>query len=128
MGDVHNIFKNTFKGMENGNYNYCQDGKCTGCGKCCSNLLPLSFDEVEQIKKYVKKNNIKKVSHLIPINSGSFDLNCPFMENTGNKRCRIYSVRPRVCRDFICDPAQRKIPSASQKYFPVIMSETFFEK
>lgn len=28
--------------MEHGVYDFTDNGKCTGCGKCCSNVLPLT--------------------------------------------------------------------------------------
>ena len=43
-----------YKDMENGVYNFCKDGRCIGCGKCCSDLLPLSSKEIKEIKRYIK--------------------------------------------------------------------------
>ena len=43
--------------------NFCKDGKCSCCGECCSDMLPLSDAEIIKIKKYIKKNNIKMISH-----------------------------------------------------------------
>lgn len=39
------------------------NGKCSNCGQCCSNLLPLSDSEVKRIKQYIKKHNIKEQRH-----------------------------------------------------------------
>ena len=36
--------------------NLTKKGKCTGCGECCSNILPLSDAEIKRIKDYIKLN------------------------------------------------------------------------
>lgn len=36
------------------------DGKCSGCGNCCSNILPLSDVEVKRILEYIRQNGIKE--------------------------------------------------------------------
>ena len=38
------------KDMEHGVYNHTNNGECTGCGDCCSNLLPMTEKEIEAIK------------------------------------------------------------------------------
>lgn len=43
------------KGMEDNLYNYTVDGKCSKCGNCCSDILPLSDDEIRRIHKYVRQ-------------------------------------------------------------------------
>ena len=40
-----------------------QDGKCSNCGQCCSDLLPLSEKEVRAIKKYISEHHIKEQRH-----------------------------------------------------------------
>lgn len=49
------LLSDTLNEMESGVYNFCQNGKCIGCGECCSALLPVSEKEIRIIKKYVKK-------------------------------------------------------------------------
>ena len=39
---------------------FTKDGKCSSCGQCCSNLLPLSNNEIRKIKEYIKKHGIKE--------------------------------------------------------------------
>ena len=34
-------------------------GKCSKCGECCSNFLPVSQSEVDIIQKYVIEHNIR---------------------------------------------------------------------
>ena len=92
--------------MKDGTYNMTNNGKCTGCGKCCSNYLPMTVSEISTIKNYIKKHQVKEQHH---ISLKVLDMSCPFLDKSKScNKCTIYPVRPRVCRDFICDPAQRK--------------------
>lgn len=92
--------------MKDGTFNFTKNGKCTGCGKCCSNYLPMTDSEILTIKNYIKKHQIKEKHH---ISLEVLDMSCPFLDNSKScDKCTIYPVRPRVCRDFICDSAQRK--------------------
>lgn len=95
--------------INNGTYNLTKNGKCTGCGSCCSNLLTMTNKEVETIRKYIKNHNIKEHKKVFPLAEPSLDLTCPFLNDSKpNEKCEIYEVRPRICRDFICDVKQRK--------------------
>lgn len=94
------------RGMEDNIFNYTKDGKCSSCGNCCSNLLPMSQKEVEAIHKYIRKNDIKECKHLFPLATPAIDMTCPFRNNDKNI-CAIYEVRPEICRQFICDNEQR---------------------
>lgn len=112
-----------------GVYDFTKNGKCVGCGNCCSNLLPLTDKEIRDIKKYVEKHHIKKQEHrLFVLAHDQVDMVCPFLDDskTTNK-CTIYEVRPFICRDFICSKGNR--PS-SRLYQggrrPVNVAETFF--
>ena len=87
-------------------YNFCKDGKCSQCGNCCSNLLPMSQKEVDVIHRYIKKHHIKECKHLLPVAKPAFDMTCPFRDND-RKICTIYEVRPEICKQFICDNEQR---------------------
>jgi len=74
------------------------NGKCSKCGKCCGLFIPVTKKEVSTIKQYVKENNIKPENRY---NGKDLELRCPFLD-LKNHKCKIYSVRPFVCRDFIC--------------------------
>ena len=51
--------------MNNGTYDLTCNGECTQCGNCCSNLLPMTEDEIATIRKYIKKHHIKeRTSHI----------------------------------------------------------------
>lgn len=92
--------KQIVQDMKDGTYNM------TDNDKCCSNYLPMTASEISTIKNYIKKHRIKEQRH---ISLEVLDMSCPFLDNSKScDKCTIYSVRPRVCRDFICDPAQRK--------------------
>lgn len=96
-------FEQAIKDMEHGVYDMTDNGKCTGCGNCCSNILPMTDKEIEAIRKYIKKHHIKEFKHGIPLANPAFDMTCPFL-NTDKKteKCMIYEVRPAICRCFIC--------------------------
>lgn len=85
-------------------YDNTINGKCCECGSCCSNLLPMSRIEIDRIKRYIRKNNIKEQKHIIPTVAAVVDLTCPFL-NIGKKKhkCTIYEVRPTICKCFVCN-------------------------
>lgn len=87
-------------------HNYCVNGKCSGCGACCSNTLPISDDEVLRIKRYMKLHHITEQTRHFNVlaNPVAIDLTCPFMKNDKTcEKCTIYEVRPAICRKFICN-------------------------
>lgn len=124
-------FEQMQEDMKNGTFNLTDNGKCKGCGACCSNILPMTQDEIRIIRQYIKKNGIKEQKRLIPTVNTNIDMTCPFLDNSKKcEKCTIYDVRPRVCRDFICDPKQR--PPVDLNYASnariVLVREEFFRK
>lgn len=117
--------------MEHGVYDLTDNGKCIQCGSCCSNRLPMTPHEIKTISEYIKKNNIKECKRLFPTTTPLLDLTCPFLDTTKKcEKCRIYEVRPQVCRDFICNPQKMKPPDMD-KYKDaeiVFVREKFFGK
>lgn len=107
-----------------------RDGKCTGCGECCSNLLPLSKSEICRIRAYIKKHGIKEQEHFIigMAEKPKADMTCPFMKLGGNKRCVIYDVRPEICRAFTCRGTKMTKELLREERRAVLMRETFFGK
>ena len=101
-------FEQMLKEFSDGTYNLTCKGECTQCGKCCSNLLPMTDEEVKEIKQYIKVNRIKEHSHIVaPLATLTIDMTCPFLDDSKScEKCAIYEVRPKICRDFICDPKQ----------------------
>lgn len=72
-------------------------GKCSKCGECCTNLLPVSQNEINTIQEYVIQNNIKPQMQMLVMQNR---LTCPYYN--GNK-CLIYEVRPLICKEFYCN-------------------------
>lgn len=109
--------KEFVQGFSNGTYDLTDNGKCKGCGECCSNMLPMTDNEIATIRNYIKVNRIKESKHYngIPLANPILDMCCPFLNNNKtDKKCTIYKVRPRVCRDFICCPSKR--PPLSEEW------------
>lgn len=79
----------------------CVDGKCSGCGGCCTDMLPLTAKELQRIKIYAREHNLQEHRQAPFFDPGAFDLTCPF-RNEPEQRCDIYPVRPKICRNFIC--------------------------
>ncbi len=126
-------FEDVMHNMEHGVYNFTKDGKCSKCGECCTNLLPMSEDEVRTIRRYIKKHNIKEQKHSYPAplaNPPAMDLTCPFLdESKESDKCVIYPVRPEICRSFICSDQNgaRNNPKLMKgERFAVDVRETFF--
>lgn len=104
--EVLSYLESVQRGMEDNIYNFTKDGKCSSCGNCCSNLLPMSKKEIRTIHDYIRKNNIRESKHILPVVNHPYDMTCPFRDN-GKKICTIYPVRPEICRQFICDSEKR---------------------
>ena len=81
---------------------YSENGQCSNCGSCCSNRLPLTNADINRIKNYIKKHNIKPfVRTCNVLATSTIDLMCPFRDDR-KEICTIYEVRPKVCRTFTC--------------------------
>lgn len=101
--------KQMFEEFSDGTYDLSDNGKCTGCGNCFSNILPMTEKEILTIHKYIKEHKIKEQKRILPLAEPTIDMICPFLnDNKTCKKCTIYEVRPRICREFICCPSKRK--------------------
>ena len=49
--EVMSVLEAVQKGMKDNIYNFCKDGRCSQCGNCCSNFLPMSRKEVAAIQR-----------------------------------------------------------------------------
>lgn len=102
--------------------NNCIDGKCSHCGECCADLLPLTKGELEILKRYARKHNLKEHRQSPFWDPKATDLTCPF-RNQQTKRCDVYPVRPLICKSFICSKKlmdaheDRDLISASRKTY-----------
>jgi len=81
--------------------NKCIDGKCSGCGECCADLLPLTVEEVQRLKTYAKKHGLKAHTQAPFYIKDAVDFTCPF-RNQIESKCDVYEIRPKICRSFIC--------------------------
>lgn len=93
---------------------YTVNGKCSNCGACCSDFLPLSRDEIRRIQAAVEKRHLKEHRDVMSMGK-TLDLTCPFRDNV-KKRCDIYDIRPAICREFICNDGEEKIRANKMKY------------
>lgn len=105
---------------------YTVNGKCSSCGQCCSNLLPLSDGEVKRIKEYIRKHNIKEQRHNGMV---GVDMTCPFRDEA-NRKCLIYEIRPAICKQFMCNHSIEDIRKWKidfhMKFKVVFMRNEFF--
>ena len=72
-------------------------GRCSKCGECCTNFLPVSQNEIDTIQKYVIQNNIKPQMQMLVMQNR---LCCPYYNG---QKCLIYDVRPLICKEFFCN-------------------------
>lgn len=80
--------------------NYCDKcGNCSRCGNCCSGMIPLTRKEEKQIRNYIKENQIAPEFFQ---NENNINLQCCFYDRE-KKECKIYDVRPSICRTFKCN-------------------------
>ena len=109
------------------------DGKCIGCGSCCTNFLPMSDREVLIVKRYVKAHAIQEQKHGAAPFVSLIDCICPFLDigRKDKKKCAIYPVRPEICRVFNCsDYVQGRIPFSASLAEAVVrdVRATFFRE
>lgn len=82
---------------------FTNNGECSKCGNCCSRTLPMTQKEINQIRIYIKKHNIKRQVHIVNVlKEASVDGVCPFLDDTKENKCTIYEVRPSICREYCC--------------------------
>lgn len=80
---------------------------CVDCAECCSMGTELTDEEFQGLSKFLKKDKYGKFLYEYGVRivwtyykKGTIYWLCPF---SYNKRCRIYSKRPAICRNFHCD-------------------------
>jgi len=61
------------------------------CGECCGPIMP-SLAELRNVKDWCERHHLEYRDFLNITDEG----NCPYL--TPDKRCRIYPVRPFLCR------------------------------
>lgn len=103
------------------------DGKCSGCGSCCTNFLPMTGREIKRIRDYIRRAGIKECKHYVPAASAVIDMTCPFRNNM-MRRCEIYKVRPAICRSFQCGGKRAAAGQRNSGAYVVDVRQTFFQK
>lgn len=82
-----------------------ENGQCSRCAGCCSATLPVTEQELAQMKAYADRIGFTPV---IPGDKKDdiVYLMCPFLTPktalTVKRTCAIYDARPEICRAFIC--------------------------
>ena len=88
-----------------GPINYCDKcGNCSRCGICCAAMIPLTREE-EIIRKYIQENKIEPEYFQ---DEKNMNLQCCFYDRT-NKKCKIYEVRPNICKSFKCNRKESEL-------------------
>lgn len=106
MTNMDSYFKEAEKDII---YDLTNNGKCSECGSCCSNILVLNDKEIRNIHKYIKRHHIEeRVTKGVPSAYPSIDMTCPFLDTSKEiHKCNIYEVRPEICRVFLCNDSNR---------------------
>jgi Fe-S-cluster containining protein len=97
------------------------NGKCSGCGNCCTDFLPMSKSDVKRIKTYLKSH--PEIKEQIHIDGDNMHIKCAFRDEV-NKKCLIYPARPFVCKQFICSLDSDTVLSNRDK----IQSTAYYNK
>lgn len=123
IGTLEEVMADTIHCMEQGCYNFTQNGKCSKCGSCCSAILPLKQSEINRLKKIIKARHIKP--HTQPVVVKAIDLTCPFL--TDDNLCQIYDKRPFICRVFKCDskPTEEEFRMIKEPLIPTNVRDLF---
>lgn len=97
-------------------HDYTENGECSNCGACCSNLLPLTKKEIRTIAQYIAKHNIQPINHVpVTLTEKTLDGICPFRDDI-NEKCIIYDARPLICKIYRCNKSVKDIQcEATQK-------------
>lgn len=93
-------------------------GRCLGCDLCCHERIPLtSIDYFHLVEHLTGGDGVAFLVRFtrVTVNGRVVDISlqrdeagrCCFLDPR-EKMCRIYPVRPFVCRTFTCAPASRR--------------------
>ena len=93
------------------------NGKCSKCGECCSNILPVCQEELYTIASYVIEHKIRPQKQLLVMQN---KLMCPYFNG---EKCLIYEVRPLICKEFYCykKPTIEMAMKFKEEYVPIDM-------
>lgn len=89
------------------------NNRCSNCGECCTTFLPITKKEYYTIQKYLYEHpEITNERHIV---GNDMHVLCPFRDRV-NKRCKIYEVRPYVCRQFLCSKSLNTLAKEKEVY------------
>jgi len=87
--------------------------ECTGCGSCCAGpgegYVWVTKEEIAAIAKHLgisqaemRRKYVRRVRTRFSLIERADNKDCIFLEadDQGNRKCRIYPVRPRQCRTW----------------------------
>ena len=72
---------------------------CDGCGEKCAGDIPMARWEFEQVQSVLDRRGVEASAPVAAAAAGPFAPPCRFRDVEVG-RCRIYPVRPLVCRLF----------------------------
>jgi len=126
------LYSSIFKGLRK------QKPKCFRCGDCCLRICPeLTKDEIKRIAKRLSQkqrkmflqNLTKNPYEANPIDAYFFKttsltkeawlkIPCMFLGWTkdGKAKCKIYKIRPLICKIFWCGKEKPDEPLSPAKY------------
>ena len=105
--------------------NYCDKcGNCSRCGNCCAAMIPLTREEEETIRKYIHENKIEPEYFQ---DEKNINLQCCFYDRK-NKKCKIYDVRPNICRSFKCNRPISDLNKERDYVTVIIPINEYFDK
>lgn len=95
---------------------YTVDGKCSNCGGCCANIIPLTEPEFNKLRRIVAEGDMKPITiadhpdfEWPDDGQPLYDMTCPFMEyGEHGMKCRIYKQRPKVCKLYLCNKSKEE--------------------
>lgn len=94
---------------------FTNNGVCSQCGGCCTDLLYISEKETKTIRRYIERHNITEHTNKSALDtSHAIDVTCPFLTDDG--KCQIYEVRPSICKLFKCDMSENEIMQNQNRY------------
>lgn len=79
---------------------YEENGRCSNCGRCCTDFLCMTRDEARRIARYLMEHPDTKAFQAVS-EGGKLMASCPFRDPLA-KRCSVYPARPSICRTFRC--------------------------
>lgn len=93
-----------------------KNGKCSRCGQCCSNFIPLTPSEAKNLRELIKEDIEVQIK---TDDKGRVYMLCPFLlmsPDSDETRCSIYENRPSICRIYQCNKTQKVKDPANEPY------------